>query len=68
MTDPLDAHADWRCHLGHHHYLAQPDDNPEMRGQAYLECTRCGKKKDLPSYGVMPPGAVGGGLIRGKPE
>ena len=68
MTNSVDAHADWRCHLGHHHYLVRQDDNPEMRGQSYLECSRCGKKKDPPSYGVMPPGAVGGGLIRGTPE
>ena len=68
MTNSVDAHADWRCHLGHHHFLVRQDDNPEMRGQSYLECSRCGKKKDPPAYGPMPPGAVGGGLIRGTPE
>ena len=59
MTNSVDAHADWRCHLGHHHYLVRQDDNPEMRGQSYLECSRCGKKKDPPSYGPMPPGGGG---------
>ena len=68
VSETAQEHADWRCHLGHHHYLVQQDDNPEMRGQSYLECSRCGKKKDPPSYGPMSPGALGGGLIRGAPE
>ena len=55
--------GDWRCHVGRHHYTGKQDDNPEMRGGGYLECTRCGKKKDLPSYGPMPPGAVAGGSM-----
>ena len=68
MSESFEVHADWRCHLGHHHYTARADDNPEMRGQSYLECVRCGKKKDLATYGPMSPGALGGGLIRGTPE
>lgn len=61
MTEAAGAHADWRCHLGRHHYVAKLDDNPEMRGQSYLECIRCGKKHDPPSYGPMPPGSLAAG-------
>ena len=51
----------WRCRLGRHHYVGVQDDNPEMRGQAYLKCTRCGKPKDPPKYGPMPPTVLGTG-------
>lgn len=51
---------DWRCRIGRHHYIAKQDDNPEMRHIIYLECTRCGKPKDPPEYGPVPPsGALG---------
>lgn len=39
---------DWRCRLGRHLYLSHPDDNPEVRGQSVLECTRCGRHEDGP--------------------
>jgi hypothetical protein len=52
---------DWRCAMGRHHYVGVHDDNPEMRGRGYLRCTRCGKPKDPPTYGVMPPTALGAG-------
>ncbi len=45
---------DWRCRIGRHHYIVRQDDNPEMRRLTYLQCTRCGKPKDPPSYGPMP--------------
>jgi len=62
-TTSADHHADWRCHLGRHHYQVMQDDNPEMHGQSYLECTRCGKKNDPPSYGQQSPGtAMGMGM------
>jgi hypothetical protein len=63
MTGTAPVHADWRCHLGRHHYVTKVDDNPEMRGQTYLECVRCGKKNDPPSYGPPPQTALGGGLF-----
>ncbi|HYN71941.1 MAG TPA: hypothetical protein VES60_05515 [Nakamurella sp.] len=49
----------WRCRVGLHHYVGVQDDNPEIRGQAYLKCTRCGKPKDPPRYGPMPPTVLG---------
>jgi hypothetical protein len=51
---------DWRCRIARHHYIAKQDDNPEMRGLIYLECSRCGKPKDPPEYGPMPPGNAWG--------
>ena len=51
----------WRCRVGRHHYVGVPGDNPEMRGQGYLQCTRCGKPKDPPRYGIMPPKALASG-------
>ena len=56
-----DHRKDMRCRLGRHHYVGVQDDNPEMRGQGHLECTRCGHIKDIDSYGPMPPEALGGG-------
>jgi hypothetical protein len=53
--------VDWRCRIGRHRYVVRQDDNSEMRGRSYLRCTRCGKPKDPPSYGVMPPTALGAG-------
>ncbi len=50
---------DWRCRLGRHRYVGRESDNPEMRGVGYLQCVRCGKRKDPPSYGIMPPTALG---------
>jgi hypothetical protein len=55
------ARVDWRCRMGRHRFVMLQDDNPEMRGRHYLRCTRCGKPKDPPSYGVMPPTALGAG-------
>ena len=49
MTDTDHAKLDWRCHLGRHHYVRRFDDNPEVRGQSVLECTRCGKHEDGPA-------------------
>ena len=58
-----DAHFDWRCHVGRHHYLVVEDDNPEMKGQSYLECSRCGKKNDLASHQPLSQrGAMGLGM------
>jgi hypothetical protein len=65
MTTTNEVHADWRCHIGRHHFVGKQDDNPEMRGGGYLECVRCGKKKDIDSYGPMSPGAVGPGVAMG---
>lgn len=45
-----EGHTDKRCRLGRHHYVGVMDDNPEMRGQGHLECTRCGRVKDVASY------------------
>jgi hypothetical protein len=62
-----DGHSgkDWRCRAGRHHWIGVQDDNPEMRGQAHLECTRCGKVMDPPSYGPMPPSVLGPGVAGG---
>jgi len=51
----------WRCRLGRHRYIGRESDNPEMRGVGYLQCVRCGKRKDPPSYGVMSAVALGRG-------
>ena len=48
------------CRLGRHLYLPVQDDNPEMRGRAYLRCERCGRPKDKNEYGPMPPTVLGG--------
>ena len=61
LADSRSAPADWRCRIGRHRYVVLQDDNPEMRGRAYLRCTRCGKPKDPPSYGIMPPNVLGVG-------
>ncbi|MGS0683659.1 hypothetical protein ACVBEQ_00655 [Nakamurella sp. GG22] len=67
VIDDLTVTKSWRCRLRLHHYLPVQDDNPEMRGRAYLRCDRCGKPKDPPEYGAPPPtgmafnGTVGGG-------
>ena len=61
LPDMVAARVDWRCRFGRHRYVVRRDDNPEMRGRRYLRCTRCGKPKDPPSYGVMPPTALGAG-------
>lgn len=58
MTTSDQVHVDWRCHLGRHHFIGVPDDNPEMRGEFHLECTRCGKWKDIDGYGAVPAGIV----------
>ena len=66
VIEDLTSARDWRCRLGLHHYHPVQDDNPEMRGRAYLRCDRCGKPKDPPEYGAAPPtgmafnGTVGG--------
>lgn len=65
MSVEAQAHADWRCHLGRHHYVVMQDDNPEKPGQSYLECTRCGKKNDPPTYGPPSPGAAAGMAMGG---
>lgn len=56
VTVADEHHKDWRCRAGRHHFIAKQDDNPEMRQIIYLQCTRCGKMKDPPEYGPMPPG------------
>jgi len=61
LPDSLPTTRDWRCRLGRHRYVGRVDDNPEMRGGRYLQCVRCGKKKDPPRYGPMPPLAIGRG-------
>ena len=61
LPDSVVEKPDWRCRLGRHRYVRQQDDNPEMRGRGYLRCVRCGRPKDPPSYGVMPPKAIGSG-------
>lgn len=65
MTTSGQVHLDWRCHLGRHHFVSKADDNPEMRGGSYLECTRCARKKDPNTYGPMPPTALGSGIAMG---
>jgi hypothetical protein len=63
VSESVTEKASWRCRIGRHHYLPVQDDNPEMRGRSYLRCTRCGKPKDPPEFGPMPPktlGAAGG--------
>jgi len=55
------SRRDWRCRLGRHRYVGRDSDNPEMRGVGYLQCIRCGKRRDPPSYGVMPAVALGRG-------
>jgi len=63
MTAPKELHADWHCRMGRHHYEVVVDDNPEMRGQSYLECARCGKKKDPNSYEPLSQrGSMGMGM------
>lgn len=62
MSEPVLPHSDWRCHLGRHHYELKQDDNPEMRGQTYLECSRCGKKD--PDYGPTAAKAMGWGIVK----
>lgn len=47
--------------MGKYHYVGVMDDNPEMRGQGHLECTRCGHVKDIASDKPMPGTALGGG-------
>jgi len=43
--------------------VVMQDDNPEMRGQSYLECTRCGKHNDPPSHEPLSQrGAIGMGM------
>jgi len=46
--------------MGRHHYAVVRDDNPEKPGQQYLECTRCGKKNDPPTYNKPTPGQAAG--------
>ena len=43
MTATIPSGTSWLCRTGRHHWIGVPDDNPEMRGQAYLQCTKCGK-------------------------
>lgn len=62
MSQPEPLHADWRCHVGRHHYVTAQDDNPEMRGHIYLECTRCGKQD--PDYGPTSAKAMGWGILK----
>lgn len=58
-----DEHKDMRCRMGKHHFVGVPDDNPEMRGQGHLECTRCGQVKDIASYSKLSVrGATGQGI------
>ncbi len=58
VTQPLKQ--DWRCHLGRHHFIVKPDDNPEVRGQTVLECTRCGRHEDGKHVGPpLGPNAAG---------
>jgi hypothetical protein len=58
-----DGHQDARCRIGKHHYVGVMDDNPEMRGQGHLECTRCGHIKDISSYtNLSVRGATGQGI------
>jgi hypothetical protein len=60
VSAPPVAVIDWRCRLGRHHYLSHADDNPEVRGQSVLECTRCGKHEDGPVAGKrLGPAAAG---------
>ncbi len=62
VIEDLTMARSWRCRLGLHRYLPVQDDNPEMRGRAYLRCDLCGKPKDPPEYGAPPPmRAFGGG-------
>lgn len=62
MTASIHTAKSWVCKAGRHHWIGVEDDNPEMRGQSYLPCTKCGKRKDPPSYGPMPPNVLGPGV------
>jgi len=55
MTDTDTPKTDWCGYLGRHHPIRVVDDNPEVRGQTVLLCTRCGKHADGPTA----DGAVG---------
>jgi len=65
LTTTIPTAKNWLCKAGRHHWIGVEDDNPEMRGQAHLECTRCGKVMDPPSYGPMPPSVLGPGVAGG---
>ncbi len=61
MTDTNSLTTGWLCRLGLHHYVRRVDDNPEVRGQTLLQCTRCGRPEDGPP--VVPTlGAAAAGL------
>ena len=62
MTDADTPKIDWRCQLGRHHYIRVVDDNPEVRGQTVLLCTRCGKHEDATADRTV--GLAGGGRYR----
>ena len=50
MTDTNSPTTGWLCRLGLHHYVRRVDDNPEVRGQTLLQCTRCGRPEDGPPW------------------
>ena len=37
MTATIPTAKSWLCRAGRHHWIGVEDDNPEMRGQAYLQ-------------------------------
>jgi len=64
MTDTNTPKTGWRCHLGRHHYIRVADDNPEVRGQTVLLCTRCGRHDDgPPTAGSAGMKAAGVGVV-----
>jgi hypothetical protein len=40
----------WICRLGRHHYVLISDQNLENRRSTHLECSRCGKLKEIKEY------------------
>ncbi|HEY5113893.1 MAG TPA: hypothetical protein VIJ00_00060 [Nakamurella sp.] len=59
LPNTIGPGIDWRCRLGRHRYVGRQDDNPEVRGQLFLQCIRCGKRKDPPSYGPASATTIG---------
>lgn len=59
MTITAPRKVNWRCHLGRHRYVRKVDDNPDVHGQTYQECTRCGRREDgRPDWPPLGPRAA----------
>jgi hypothetical protein len=49
------------CRIGRHRYVVRPGDNPELKGRGYLQCVRCGKQHDPPTYHANSGSGIGWG-------